>query len=205
MPLLLGVSAGARADLVRPSDGPDRTWLSAALAYTFSDRSSLGVSAARSYADDPAFAGQWGFSIGGLYRPYSFLGFGAVLRNFNGYRNSAGVALERSYEAGLLLRPTGTRSVEVALDATRLQERAMASPRLTVGVALPGIGRLRTEVELEREGGRRSLTAMMGLEVGHRRAAPAARRPVRHRRRPARCRANRSPGRFPSCVRCAPD
>jgi protease-4 len=166
MPLLLGLSAGARADLIRPADGPDRTWLSAALAYTLSDRSALGLSAARSYADDPSFAGQWGFSVGGLYRPHPVLGFGGLVRNFNGHRNSAGVALERSYEVGLLLRPTGTRVLEIALDATRLQDRSTASPRLTVGVAVPGLGRLRTEAELEREGGRRSFTAAVGLEVG---------------------------------------
>lgn len=165
-PLLLGLSAGARADLVRPVDGASRTWLTAALAYTGGERTSLGLSAARSYADDPAFAGHWGFTAGALWRPWPFLGLGAAARNFNGHRNSAGAALDRSYELGLLVRPTGTRSLEIGLDATRLQERSAASPRLTVGVALPGIGRLRTELELAREGGERRWTGAVGLEVG---------------------------------------
>lgn len=165
-PLIFDFSGGLRADFVRPHRGADHTWISSALGYGLGERTSLGLTAARSFSSTPGYDGHWGLTAGVLWRPWAPLGFGAVARNFNG-GSSNGLALTRSYEVGLVLRPLGRRSLELGLDALNLESEDATSPRATLGIALPGIGRLRTEMVLERSRGEpRSLTASLGLDLG---------------------------------------
>lgn len=166
LPLVFDFSGGARVDVVRPARGDDRTWVTGALGYRLGEISSIGVALGRSYADSPRYDAQWGLTAGLLWRPWAPLGLGAVVRNLNAPRNGAGVALERDAEVGLVLRPTGRRDLEIGLDALRLERSSTLSPRLTASLALPGLGRLRSEVEVQRAGGQRAVTASLGLELG---------------------------------------
>ncbi len=165
-PLVFGLSAAARADVVRPASGPDRTWASGALSYAWSEHSAIGLSFGRSYADDRSFNHQWSLTAGAVWRPFSWLGGGLVARNLDAPRNGHGATLQRSLEAGLVVRPTGRRGLEIGLDALRFDDPDAISPRVTAAVVVPGLGRVRGEVTVDRSGGGHATTGMLGLELG---------------------------------------
>lgn len=150
-PLFAGFAAGLRLDLVRPpetSGVPMYRWLTWALALRPSDAFSLGFSFARSYSDEARLDALYGVTTSMTIRPSRYFGLAGALRNWNGYVSSSGTRLERSYDLGFTLRPTGTRAVELAVEAEKLEGRDGWVPRGVLGIDVPWVGRVRADVSV---------------------------------------------------------
>jgi protease-4 len=168
-PLYFGLSGGVGVDWVRPPGGakvPDHRWLTGGVAWRYSQGLSLGLSASRSYSDTPALDGLVGVTTGFVWMPGAGVGFAGLVRNWNGYVNSAGSALDRSYELGLVLRPGGTRAVEIGLEGRRSEAAESWTPAASLGVAIPRLGRLRGEVAISHPfQDSRAVSATVGLDL----------------------------------------
>ena len=169
-PLVFDFSAGLRLDLVSPPASapmpdPYRA-LSFALAYQQSEALSVGVSLMRTYSDSAAMDGLFGATVATSYRPFSALALSAAARNVTGFENSAGTRLDRAYDAGLALMPAGTRAVTVGLEGEYEEAGKQLSPRASLGVDIPGLGRLRGDVRIDNPlKDSRAYVATAGLEV----------------------------------------
>jgi protease-4 len=168
-PLYFGLSGGVGVDWVRPSGAtsvPDHRWLTGGLSLRAGQSLALGLSASRSYSDSPALDGLLGVTSGLLWMPGAGIGFAALARNWNGYVNAVGTPLDRSFELGMVLRPTGTRAVEIGLEARRPDSAEAWTPAASLGVAIPRVGRLRGDVAVSRPfQDSRAISATVGLDL----------------------------------------
>jgi len=183
-PVIWGISTGLRVDYVTPPsdgtsktpgfpyDGVDYTWLTWGLGYKLSDRLSVGASIQWSYSSNPYTNGLFGISAGVSYRPNTHFGFALVAHDFNGPAtqllppNNFPV-LDRSYVAGMAFRPTGTRAVELDIEGRYFDGVDQVRPRAVLGVEVPGVGRIRGDVEAANIGNdsRRGIQATAGAEI----------------------------------------
>lgn len=150
---LFNLSTGFRLDLISPPDDarplarPDYQWFTWALALRTSTKSALGFSVQGSNSDG-AFANDLtSFSLGYSLRPYDGLGFSLVAHDINSPDNGYN-ELSRSYDAGLSIRPLGTRAVELALESSYADNDDVWTPRAVLGLDVPYVGRLRSEVSV---------------------------------------------------------
>jgi protease-4 len=186
-PLPFDLATGLRVDLVQPPwgapgtglgfpyQGSDYTWITWALAARLSDRASFGVSLERSYSQNPFVDGLFGISAALSWRPNTHFGFSAVARDFNRPSSelvptSTGESLpilDARYTLAMAFRPTGRRDVDVGLEAQYWQGSAQWTPRATLGVDVPGVGRAFGSVEAAHlpNDTRRGVLGTAGLEV----------------------------------------
>jgi protease IV len=178
-PLLFGLSAGLRFEFVKPgNDNPlalgDYRWLTGAIAYGDERRGGLGLSLGRSYSDDARLAGHWHASAGLTAWPWQRVGLSIVAHNWNAAVNRSGARFDRLVDAGLAIRPFGTRALEVGLEgrygdrfADTVPGKDRFSPRAVLGLDVPALGRLRADVQVDRPftNGERSFVASAGLEL----------------------------------------
>jgi protease-4 len=165
-PLFAGLAAGARLDVVRPpaaSLAPRYQYLVGALSWA-SDKTGtgIGVSHGRSYAAAKAYDDHTSTTFAFTNRATRFAGLAGVVRNAFGSRNELGVALERTWEAGLSIYPRGDRSIELAGELRYLERANQTMPHVLVGVDVPYVGRLRGDVEVSPGSG---YLATVGLDV----------------------------------------
>ncbi len=115
-------------------------------------------------------------SVGATLRPNSHFGFAAVAQDFNRpspqpVPQTGNPILDASYVFGLDFRPTGTRALEVGLEAKYLQGSDLVLPRALVGIDSPGPGRARGDNEITHltHDAQRPIVGTAGLEIylGH--------------------------------------
>ncbi len=181
------ISTGVRLDLIDPPDGAagsgssffNYQWLTWGLAFRASDYAALGLSVQRTYSDNALADQLSSFSIGYSARPFNALGIALVAHDLNGPQNRAGGKIPRSYDIALAIRPTGSRALEVGLEAKRIDLPARQSgdpidkpdghwiPRATLGLDVPWIGRLRGDFSMSHpdDTERRAWLASAALDI----------------------------------------
>lgn len=174
-PLLLGFSSGLRLDYVLPPavapfNARDYVWLTWGLGYRVSDRVQLGVSLQRSYSPNPYVDDLFGITAAISYRPNTHFGFAFVANDLNGPRAASVLpnvdVLQRSFVPAAVFRPTGTRAFEIGVEA-RYFDPDHVRPRANLGIDIPGVGRIRGDVEMQNLGNdtRRGIVATAGAEL----------------------------------------
>jgi protease-4 len=181
-PLLWGFSSGLRFDYVMPPGGPegvgfpfngiDYSWFTWGLAYRYSERLQLGATIQWSYSTNAYTDGLFGITAGASYRLNTHFGFSAVAYDFNGPStqklppNNFPV-LDRSFVGAMAFRPTGKRSIEIGLEGRYFDGADQFRPRAVLGLDIPGVGRLRGDVEMQNLGNddRRGVLATAGAEI----------------------------------------
>ena len=180
-PLFFGLSTALRYDLVQPQWGAEPTvgagtpfrghdygWLTWGLGLHLSESLAFGMSLQRSYSNNAYVDGLVGLSAGLTYRPNAVLALAAVAHDFNGASTYASV-LDRSFVLAGALRPAGTRAFEIGAEAKYLSGTEQWMPRATIGVDVPGVGRLRGDVEMAHvvNDNRRGVAASVGLDIAY--------------------------------------
>jgi hypothetical protein len=128
-------------------------WLTWGLALRASERAAFGFSLQRAFSEETTLVhalSSW--SLGFTTRPFDFLGLAVVFNDVNGPRNEANGRLERSYDFALAVRPFSSRVVELGLEGKLVDAEPDSYwiPRATLGIDLPPLGRLRTELSMSR-------------------------------------------------------
>ncbi len=154
----LNASTGLRVDLLSPpSGGPgplfagDKLyqWLTWGLALRPSQSFGFGLTLQRSYYDMPQAHGLFSWSLGLTTRPSDHFGMAFVASDINAPTNEAGGKIDRNYDIAVAVRPLRSRSLEIGLDGRIVDgDDARWSPSATLGVDIPGLGRLRGGVSL---------------------------------------------------------
>ena len=181
-PVIWGLSTGLRVDYIIPPGGPqgagfpfngiDYTWLTWGVGYHFSERLQFGGSVQWSYSSNPYTSGLFGVTAGLSYRPSTRFAFAAVLNDFNGPSTqqlppSGYPVLDRQFVLGMGFRPWGTRAVELDVEGKYYDVLDQLRPRAVLGIDVPGVGRIRGDVEAANIGNdaRRGVQATAGAEI----------------------------------------
>lgn len=181
-PLIWGISSGLRLDYVMPPGGAsgagfpfngiDYTWLTWGVGYHLSDRIQLGGSIQWSYSQNTYTDNLFGITVGGSYRLNSHFGFAVVAHDFNGPSTQklppTGLpVLDRHFVAAMAFRPTGKRNLEIGIEGHYYDGAEQVRPRALLGFDIPGVGRLRGDVEMQNLGNdtRRGVLATAGAEI----------------------------------------
>jgi protease IV len=158
-----------------PYNGTDYAWLTWGLAFKPVDVLSIGISLQHSYSANADTGGLTGISAALSYRPDPHLGLAFVAHDFNG-PSETGLPpngypiLDRSFVLSAAFRPTGRRGLEIGLDLECLDDIPAAGtavppagtttsshclaasgtyePRATLGIDVPGVGRVRGDVQV---------------------------------------------------------
>jgi protease IV len=156
-PLPLSLSTGLRLDFVDPprdslvstgrTENANYTWLTWGLAARLGRSTSFGASYERSFANGEIGDDLSTYSLGASFRWVDELGISFVAQNVNGPSNDVG-SISPAYTAALALRPTGTREVELGLEAKYLDDQDVWAPRATLAVDIPHVGRARAEFSM---------------------------------------------------------
>lgn len=184
-PLLFGLSSGLRLDYVMPPGGPegvsppfegDYSWLTWGLGYRLSDALQVGASFQWSYSSNPYTSDLFGVTAGVSFRPSTRFGFALVAQDFNGPSTRKVLpddvpVLGRTFVGAAVFRPTGKSDVEIGLEGRYFDGIDQARPRAVLGVDVPGVGRIRGDVEVQNLGNdqTRGVLATVGAEIylGH--------------------------------------
>lgn len=184
-PLFFDLSTALRFDLVQPSWGAENTvgapfpfrgfdysWLTWGLALRLGDAASFGMSLQRAYSNNAYVNELVGVTAGLTIRPSNVLGIAAVAHDFNGpsvaiIPQTGLPVLDRSFVLAAALRPGGTRAFELGAEMKYLSGVDQWQPRATLGIDVPGVGRVRSDVELAHipNDARRGVMASAGLEI----------------------------------------
>ena len=163
LPLFGGLSTALRVDLlnVDRTSGPtaSQQWFRWALATKLSDGLAFGTTFGWSFSDRFDLNDSFSVTSALTLRPTTFLSLSAVARDWS-------VGDNRTYDLGLALRPFwGLRVAELGLEASVRERSGDVTPRATLGVDVPMLGRLRGEMALRDPGGRNDWTGLVGLDV----------------------------------------
>jgi protease-4 len=156
---LVNASTGLRIDLLSPPGGgagplfdDDKLyqWVTWGLALKPSESFGVGLSLQRSYSDLNQAHGLFSWSLGLTTRPSDHFGLAFVAHNINAPGNSDGGKIDRSYDVAVAIRPLRSRLVELGLEGKIVDAEPDAywAPSATLGVDIPGLGRLRGGVSL---------------------------------------------------------
>lgn len=181
-PLLWGLATGLRLDYVMPPGGPkgaglpfdgvDYTWFTWGVGYRWSERLQLGASIQWSYSSNPATDGLFGITAGASYRMNTRLALGLVAHDMNGpstqlFPTTGLPVLDRTFAGAIAFRPTGKRDIELAIEGRYFDGVDQARPRAVLGIDIPGVGRVRGDVEvmnIDRDS-TRGIVATAGAEI----------------------------------------
>jgi protease-4 len=152
---------GLRLDLADPPADPggrfgarsNYQWLTGALAFKAGQGNALGFSFQHAYSENPLIDATSSWSIGYTTRPLNEFGMAVVANDINAPTNDAGGHLERSYDLGFVLRPWGTRVVELGVEGRYVDATdPYWTPKATLGVDIPTLGRLRGDFQVSHAG-----------------------------------------------------
>ncbi len=160
---ILGLSTGLRVDLLDVTTPlgaeASQRWLRWALAANLDDTLSIGTTFGWSYADRINLDDQFAVTSGLTIRPATWISGAVVARDWTA--NEA-----RRYDVGLALRPFwGRRYAELGLEASIHERTREVTPRATLGLDLPRLGRLRGEISVRDLAASPDVTAMVGLDL----------------------------------------
>lgn len=149
------VATGIRFDMISPPASSSEQmfnrsvnyqWLTWALAMG-SDTAALGIAYQQSYSDALEAHGFGAWTLGLNLRPSDYMGLAGVIRHANSPRSDGDQRLGVSYDLGTAFRPTGTDALELGLEASFVDDAdGYWVPRGVVDIAIPTLGRLRTDV-----------------------------------------------------------
>ena len=162
------VGTGLRLDFARPGGAwPDYTWLTWALGVAPTQAFSMGASIQHAYSNVYTLDGVTSFTLAASVRPSPYLALSVVGRDLN-QPDAAYRFIDRSLDIGVAARPTGRRNLEIGLEARYLDRYDQWLPRMTLGVDVPYVGRLRGEVGTSdpTRSGRITYVATAGVEIG---------------------------------------
>jgi len=178
-PVIWGISTGLRVDYVIPPAaatfpfaGRDYTWITWGLGYKLSERIQLGGSIQWSYSGNPYTDDLFGITAGATYRMNTHFGLAVVAHDFNGpssqnlpFRDYP--VLDRTFVGAAVFRPTGRRDIELGVEGRYLDGIDQARPRANLGIDIPGVGRIRGDIEVQNIGNdsRRGILATAGAEI----------------------------------------
>jgi len=154
----LSLATGLRYEFIDPPStrlarwggtGSNYEWLTWGLAFRGGDAGALGFSLQRARSEDDRIHGLASWSLGLASRPVNYFGFGLVGHDLNAPVSDGGVKLDRQFDMGVAIRPTGTQAVEVGLETRYIDGTAdYWVPRATLGVSIPSLGVLRGEFSI---------------------------------------------------------
>ena len=190
-PLPFGLATGFRIDYLIPPDsagfpysGYSYVWGTWGVAFKIGQGFSIGASLQHSYSSNSYVDGLWGVTTGVSYRPNTRLALSFVAQDWNGPSEqviasppgTGNPVLDRSYVLAAAFRPTGRRDIEVGLEV-RCQDLGVGNqcaggdglilPRVTAGVDVPGVGRLRADITAAHFANdqQRAVVGTAGLEI----------------------------------------
>src|SRR6185312_8497586 len=142
-----------------PYRGHDFTWITWGLALKLGDRAAFGFSLERSWSSNAYVDGLFGITAGLSWRPNSHFAFSVVAVSLNKKSPQilpqlshpgwdAQPVLDGRYTLAMALRPTGTRDVEIGLEAQYYEGSQMWVPRGTLGIDIPYVGRAFGSIEM---------------------------------------------------------
>lgn len=175
-PLWIFASA-LRLDLLDPPQGAPAPfndtyqWIRWGLAGRANKWLGVGNTFGWSISDRDELAGQFSVTTGLTLRPVTWLGVSAVARDWNVPRSDDGETRSaRSWDLGASLRPViGLRDFELGLEASYDEGDHQWVPRVALGVDIPYVGRLRSDVkmiELTSDNPQFLMTAGLDVNVG---------------------------------------
>jgi protease-4 len=190
-PLIFGLSTALRVDLVQPPwggpltegvgfpyRGDDFVWVTWGLATKLGEHAAFGMSIENTFSRDQALDGIFGISAALSWRPDTHFGLAAVARDFNRPRSEllppsstqstdALPILDGRYAVAVAFRPTGRKNLEIGLEAQYWEGANQVTPRATVGLDVPGLGRAYGSIEVAHlpSDERRGVLGTAGLEV----------------------------------------
>ena len=181
-PVVWGLSTGLRVDYILPPGGAqgagfpyngiDYTWVTWGVGYKFSERLQFGASIQGSYSTNPYTNGLFGITAALSYRPSTRFAFALVANDFNGPSTQklppdGNPVLDRQFVLGMGFRPWGTRAVELDIEGKYYDVLDQFRPRAALGIAVPGVGRIRGDIEAANIGNdaTRGIQATAGAEI----------------------------------------
>jgi protease-4 len=135
---------GAPAPFQRPYQ-----WVRWGLGGRVEDWLGLGASFGWSLSPSQALDAQFGVTAGFTLRPWEWVSFSGVVRDFNVPVSRDGLTQsDRAWESGLAFRPiVGRRDFEFGVEGRYYDQQDKGSLRTTLGVDIPYVGRLRGDLE----------------------------------------------------------
>ncbi len=120
-------------------------WLTWGLALGDSKTASLGISYQHSYSRVAQSDGYSAWNAGLSWRPFDQIALSGVAHDFNSPVSTGGTRLDPAFDMGVAIRPFGTRTAELGLEARYIDSghKGVWVPRATLGIDIPPIGRLR--------------------------------------------------------------
>lgn len=166
-------ATGLRVDFFDPPSGAPQPFKSPyhfvrwGLSFIPSESFSFGTTLGWGGSNRSALDGHFSLTSGLTWRPVRPLSIALVARDWNRPINDAGFVLQRSYEAGIALRPGGDRAFELGLETALYvnDDTTIFVPKATLGFDIPRIGRMRGDVAVQDIAGDRGLLATVGLDV----------------------------------------
>ncbi|HVY47981.1 MAG TPA: S49 family peptidase, partial [Minicystis sp.] len=139
-------------------------WIRWALAVRAGKSLALGTSIGWGASNRPQLDGYVSLTSGLTLRLTPWLGLAAVARDWNAPVSRGGLRIERRYDVGFAVRPFSRDAVELGFESAIYENRDWA-PRVTIGVAVPYVGRLRGELAVLDPEHDRAIAATAGLDV----------------------------------------
>jgi protease-4 len=165
------LATGLRVDLFDPPFSAPAPfddsyhWIRWALALSPSNTFSIGTTFGWGSSDKPELDGYFSMTSGLTWRPFQPLSMSLVARDWNRPTSDTGAIIQRSYEAGLAIRPIGgQRALEVGVETAFYETTRSVVPKATIGVDIPRVGRLRGEVAIEDPSGSPGVLATAGID-----------------------------------------
>jgi protease IV len=162
------IGTGLRLDFARPGGlWADYTWLTWALGIAPTQGFSMGVSIQHAYSDWYTLDGPTSITAAASVRPSPYLALSLVGRDLT-QPDAPYRYIDRSLDVAIAVRPTGKRSLEIGIEDRYLPRYDQWLPRITLGIDVPYIGRIRGEVSSSdpTRSGRLNYVATAGLEIG---------------------------------------
>ncbi len=169
------VATGFRLEFVDPPNAMSQTefssanyqWLTWGLALATTNASAFGLTVQRTYSDYAINDSLSSFSLGYSARPFDGAAISLIANDINAPQNGAGGRIDRSFDVALAIRPLGTRLIELGLEAKYVDRTDDTwTPRGTLGIDLPPIGRLRGDFTMyDPESADRQWTASAALAL----------------------------------------
>lgn len=165
------LATGLRVDVIDPpfsAPAPfdsSYAWVRWPLAVHMSDTFAIGTTFGWSTSSALALDEFFSITSGATWRPYQHLSVSVVARDWNRPEVRGGGVIERSYDAGLAVRPFGgRRGLELGLETSFYETQKKLVPKVSLGVDIPYIGRLRGDLAMRDIEGS-DLVATVGLDV----------------------------------------
>lgn len=167
-----GLATGLRVDVFSPPDGArdvfrdNAYWVRWPLSLRLGEGFALGTTFGWGRSDEASLDRFFSVATGFTWRPWPFVSLGVVARDWNRPVSRAGTTIQRTYDAGIALRPLlGYRALELGVQATVYESAREVVPKATLGVDIPYVGRLRGDVSVRDVSGTPNVLVTAGLDV----------------------------------------